>query len=122
MSYDRAVAALEGGLKTIERPDRILLLETPFFEHSQPYPGRIADYPPGVRENGGQYSHGATWIVDCLVKLAEEARDHRDPGRRARLALGVERVRVPGLLEAADVQLVAAGEVVLEEPQDALEP
>ena len=31
----------------IERADRVLLLETPFYEHSQPYPGRIADYPPG---------------------------------------------------------------------------
>ena len=50
---DRALAAIEGGLKAIERADRVLLLETPFYEHSQPYPGRIADYPPGVRENGG---------------------------------------------------------------------
>ena len=68
---ERALAALEGGLKGIERPDRVLLLETPFYEHSQPYPGRIADYPPGVRENGGQYSHGASWIVDGFVRLAE---------------------------------------------------
>ena len=44
---ERALAAIEGGLKGIERPDRVLLLETPFYEHSQPYPGRIADYPPG---------------------------------------------------------------------------
>ena len=56
----RALAAIEGGLKGIERPNRVLLLETPFYEHSQPYPGRIADYPPGVRENGAQYSHAAT--------------------------------------------------------------
>ncbi len=67
---ERALAALEGGLKGIERPNRVLLLETPFYEHSQPYPGRIADYPPGVRENGGQYSHGATWIVDGFMRLA----------------------------------------------------
>ena len=59
---------LEGGLKGIEQADRVLLLEKPFFEHSQPYPGRIADYPPGVRENGGQYSHGATWIVDGFLR------------------------------------------------------
>ena len=69
----RAHAAVEGGLKGVERPDRILLMEEPFYEHSQPYPGRIADYPPGVRENGGQYSHGASWIVDGLVRLAERA-------------------------------------------------
>ena len=70
----RAFAAVEGGLKGIERANRVLLLETPFYEHSRPYPGRIADYPPGVRENGGQYSHGATWIVDGLVRLAASAR------------------------------------------------
>ncbi len=74
VDFDRALAALEGGLKAIERPDRVLLLEKPFFEHSEPYPGRIADYPPGVRENGGQYSHGASWIVDGFLRLAREAR------------------------------------------------
>ena len=78
----RALAAIEGGLKGIERPNRVLLLETPFFEHSQPYPGRIADYPPGVRENGGQYSHGASWIVDGFVRLADAARDKGDHKRR----------------------------------------
>jgi cyclic beta-1,2-glucan synthetase len=74
----RAIAAIEGGLKSIERDNRILLLEKPFFEHSTPYPGRIADYPPGVRENGGQYSHGASWIVDGFVRLSEEARASGD--------------------------------------------
>ena len=81
----RALAAVEGGLKGIERPDRVLLMEEPFYEHSQPYPGRIADYPPGVRENGGQYSHGATWIVDGFVRLGEAARARGDHGQAKRL-------------------------------------
>ena len=81
----RAIAAIEGGLKGIERLNRILLLETPFYEHSQPYPGRIADYPPGVRENGGQYSHGATWIVDGFMRLATSARARGDHEQAARL-------------------------------------
>ena len=76
--YERAVAALEGGLKGIERRDRVLLLQTPFFEHSRPYPGRIADYPPGVRENAGQYSHGASWIIDGFLRVAHEAREKGD--------------------------------------------
>ncbi len=84
---DRALAALEGGLKGIERADRVLLMETPFYEHSQPYPGRIADYPPGVRENGGQYSHGASWIVDGFVRLAERARARGEKEKAARLSL-----------------------------------
>jgi cyclic beta-1,2-glucan synthetase len=82
---ERALAALEGGLKGIERPDRVLLLETPFYEHSQPYPGRIADYPPGVRENGGQYSHGASWIVDGFVRLAVNAEARGETDKAARL-------------------------------------
>ena len=85
VDFERAVAALEGGLKGIERPDRILLLETPFFEHSRPYPGRIADYPPGVRENGGQYSHGASWIVDGFLRVAREARERGDAEAARRL-------------------------------------
>jgi cyclic beta-1,2-glucan synthetase len=47
----------------------------PFDEHANPWPGRIALYPPGVRENGGQYSHGASWLVDALVTLARECGD-----------------------------------------------
>ena len=81
----RALAAIEGGLKGIERPSRVLLLETPFYEHSQPYPGRIADYPPGVRENGAQYSHGATWIVDGFIRLALSAHARDDGESAARL-------------------------------------
>jgi cyclic beta-1,2-glucan synthetase len=81
----RALAAIEGGLKGIERPNRVLLLETPFYEHSQPYPGRIADYPPGVRENGAQYSHGATWIVDGFIRLALSAAAKGDGESAARL-------------------------------------
>ena len=62
-----------------------MLTETPFFEHSSPYPGRIADYPPGVRENGGQYSHGASWIVDGFVRLSGEARAAGDLDQAAKL-------------------------------------
>ena len=76
-------AALEHGLGALEKPDRILLLTPPFDENSEPYPGRIADYPPGVRENGGQYSHGASWTVDAFVALADRGASARRRGRRA---------------------------------------
>jgi cyclic beta-1,2-glucan synthetase len=78
VDHARGVAAIEGGLQGVERANRIVLMETPFFEHSTPYPGRIADYPPGVRENGGQYSHGASWIIDGFARLADEARGAGD--------------------------------------------
>ena len=85
VDFERGVAAIEGGLSGIEREDRILLMEKPFFEHSQPYPGRIADYPPGVRENGGQYSHGASWIIDGFVRLSEQAQSAGDLAAAAHL-------------------------------------
>ncbi len=69
----RGRLALERSLLALERDARILLLTPPYTEDSVPYPGRIADYPPGVRENGGQYSHGVSWAVDAYVRLAELA-------------------------------------------------
>lgn len=71
----RGRAALEAGLSRLEKSDRVLLFDRPFDEESSPFPGRIADYPPGLRENGGQYSHGASWTVDAYVRLAELARE-----------------------------------------------
>ncbi|MBE7203047.1 MAG: glycosyl transferase family 36, partial [Parafilimonas terrae] len=79
----RGLAAIEHGLRHLERPDRILLLTPPFNEHSRPYPGRIADYPPGVRENGGQYTHGGTWTVDAFMRLANAARHKGDAAAAA---------------------------------------
>ena len=78
VAFERGLAALEGPLEHLEKSDRILLLDPPFSETADPYPGRIADYPPGVRENGGQYSHGASWAVDAYVRLADLAKARGD--------------------------------------------
>ena len=43
--------------------DGLVLLLTPPFDHSVPDPGYIQAYPPGIRENGGQYTHAAAWAV-----------------------------------------------------------
>jgi cyclic beta-1,2-glucan synthetase len=120
LEFDRALAALEGGLKAIERPDRILLLQTPFFEHSQPYPGRIADYPPGVRENGGQYSHGATWIVDGFLKLAREARAESEVAlARALVARAFEIFEKISPLKKTDPSTIATyGLIPIQQPAD----
>ncbi len=74
VGIERGRMALDHGLAALEKEDRILLVTPPFDEHSEPHPGRIADYPPGVRENGGQYTHGASWSVDAFVKIADLAR------------------------------------------------
>ncbi len=117
---DRALAAIEGGLKAIERPDRVLLLETPFYEHSQPYPGRIADYPPGVRENGGQYSHGATWIVDGFVRLAEAAHSMGDNDKAARLMTRAFEIfeKISPLRKSDPERIAVYGLIPLQQPAD----
>lgn len=53
-------------------PDKGLInLLSPPFSQTDPSPGYIQAYPPGVRENGGQYTHGAIWAVIAWAKLGE---------------------------------------------------
>ena len=82
---ERGIEAVEAGLAALARQNMVLLLDPAFDETSEPYPGRIADYPPGVRENGGQYSHGASWLVDALVRLALAADAEKKPELARRL-------------------------------------
>ena len=86
VGFERGKAALEAGLSVLERDDRILLLSPAFDERSKPYPGRIADYPAGVRENAAQYTHGASWVVDAFTRLSEMAREEGDAALATRLA------------------------------------
>ncbi len=81
----RGREAIEKALAVLGRSNRILLVTPPFTEHSEPYPGRSAEYPPGVRENGGQYSHGVSWFVDALAKLGAQAREAGDEKAAAEL-------------------------------------
>jgi cyclic beta-1,2-glucan synthetase len=120
LEFQRALIALEGGLGAIERPDRVLLTASPFFEHSQPYPGRIADYPPGVRENGGQYSHGATWIVDGFVKLADEARDNGDDKAARKLAARAFEIfeKISPLKKTDPERIATYGLIPIQQPAD----
>lgn len=53
--------------RLVNREHEIIQLLTPAFRDSKPSPGYIANYPVGVRENGGQYTHGAMWYI--MAKL-----------------------------------------------------
>jgi cyclic beta-1,2-glucan synthetase len=55
--------------RLVNREDQLLLLFTPPFDHTLHDPGYIKGYPPGVRENGGQYTHAAVWTVWALAQL-----------------------------------------------------
>lgn len=54
--------------RLVNREHEIIQLLSPSFKHSANHPGYIMDYPRGVRENGGQYTHGAMWYIMALLK------------------------------------------------------
>ena len=51
--------------------EKLVLLFTPPFDKSSPNPGYIMGYPPGVRENGGQYTHAALWVAMAFARLKD---------------------------------------------------
>jgi cyclic beta-1,2-glucan synthetase len=53
----------------VRRSQRLVLLFTPPFDQTLRDPGYIKGYPPGVRENGGQYTHAALWSAWAFLKL-----------------------------------------------------
>jgi cyclic beta-1,2-glucan synthetase len=65
----RAMASLDQHL--LRPGDGLALLLTPPFNLSAPDPGYIQAYPPGIRENGGQYTHAAAWAAIALTQLGD---------------------------------------------------
>jgi cyclic beta-1,2-glucan glucanotransferase len=72
---DRAHTAMESAYKSLVQKDTgiIQLLEPP-FDKSDLNPGYIKGYVPGVRENGGQYTHAAVWMIIAFAKLGDNKR------------------------------------------------
>jgi cyclic beta-1,2-glucan synthetase len=69
---DRATQALRSATRLLVREsERLVLLFTPPFDHSKPNPGYIMGYPPGVRENGGQYTHGSLWLAMACARAGD---------------------------------------------------
>lgn len=73
--FEQGAIAVETALGELERNGLVRLFWPPFTENSVIRPGRIANYPPGVRENGGQYCHGVSWLVDALMILSRKGRE-----------------------------------------------
>ena len=68
-----------GGQQVEERglhreEEGLALLFTPPFDKAEPSPGYIKGYPPGVRENGGQYTHAALWFAMALARRGDGTR------------------------------------------------
>ena len=92
----------------VNERDRVALLFTPPFDHSEPHPGYIMGYPPGVRENGGQYTHGSLWMAMAWARLGEGDAAVRllqmmNPVENARDPDAVARYRGEPYVVAADV-------------------
>lgn len=92
----------------VRREDRLVLLFAPPFDRTPLDPGYIKGYPPGVRENGGQYTHAAVWAVMAFAALGDGDRAAEifsilNPINRTRTPAGVRRYRVEPYVAAADV-------------------
>jgi cyclic beta-1,2-glucan synthetase len=103
---ERAMDAVRTYL--IRRGPQVVLLLTPPFDLSGRDPGYIKGYLPGIRENGGQYSHAAIWTAAALAQLgngdeAVELFHMLNPINRTRSAADVEQYKVEPYVIAADV-------------------
>jgi cyclic beta-1,2-glucan synthetase len=65
----RAMTSLEQHL--VRRAEKLLLVLDPPFDKTTHDPGYIKGYPPGLRENGGQYTHAALWSVLGFARLGD---------------------------------------------------
>ncbi|MFP4226061.1 MAG: GH36-type glycosyl hydrolase domain-containing protein [Desulfobacterales bacterium] len=73
----RAKRAMEAVEKHLVKPeDELIRLFSPPFDTSPRDPGYIKGYPPGIRENGGQYTHAATWAVWAFAELGQGDLSH----------------------------------------------
>jgi cyclic beta-1,2-glucan synthetase len=109
----RAQMALDNAWEQLVRPDDgIVCLLTPPFEHSPQEPGYIKAYAPGVRENGGQYTHAAVWLAWAFAARGDSARAYEilrllTPVRHADSPQAVATYRVEPYVVAADVYAVS---------------
>ena len=105
----RARQAMDSVARRLVHPlDRLLPLLSPPFDKTQLDPGYIKGYPPGIRENGGQYTHAATWSVMAFAQLGEgdtsfELFNLLNPIHHATRRASAYRYKVEPYVVAADI-------------------
>ena len=92
----------------VRRDPGLALLFTPPFDRTPMDPGYIKGYPPGLRENGGQYSHAAMWAILAHTKLGDGDAAHRlfalvNPVNHALTPRDADRYKTEPYVVAADV-------------------
>ncbi len=106
---ERSGQAMDAVMAELADPDhQIVRLFTPPLSDTEQDPGYIKGYPPGVRENGGQYTHAATWVVLALARLgrgddAWKAFQMLNPVNHALDREAAEHYRVEPYVVAADI-------------------
>ncbi|MGE5386866.1 MAG: GH36-type glycosyl hydrolase domain-containing protein, partial [Betaproteobacteria bacterium] len=105
----RSVQAMEAVYRHLVRPEHALIqLLDPPFDKSEVDPGYIRGYVPGVRENGGQYTHSAVWTAMAFAALGDARRAWEllrmiNPVNHGNTADGVAIYKVEPYVVAADV-------------------
>ena len=102
----RAMAAVDRYL--VRRPEGLVLVLTPPFDKTDHDPGYIKGYLPGIRENGGQYTHAAAWTVLAFAALSDgdkavELFRMLNPINRTSSRATVQRYKVEPYVAAGDV-------------------
>jgi cyclic beta-1,2-glucan synthetase len=96
----------------VRTEDGLMTLFTPPFVDSSHDPGYIKGYPAGIRENGGQYTHGVLWSIMAFAMLGEGDRAGElfamlNPINHARSRTAAQRYRVEPYVACGDVYSVA---------------
>ena len=105
----RAAAAMAAtDARLVDRDHALVRLFAPPFDRTQLDPGYVKAYPPGIRENGGQYTHGAVWSVIALAMLgdgdkAAEIFSFLNPINHSSSRAAIYRYKVEPYVACADV-------------------
>jgi cyclic beta-1,2-glucan synthetase len=105
----RTAQAMESLYQRLVRPnDGLILLLTPPFDRTFHDPGYIKGYLPGIRENGGQYTHAAVWSIWAFAELGQAERAFQllqwiNPIYHADTPEKISRYKVEPYVIAADV-------------------
>jgi len=96
----------------VRRDKKLVQLLDPPFDQSEIEPGYIKGYVPGVRENGGQYTHAAVWVAMAFAKLGDRKRawevlDIINPIHHALTPADVEIYKVEPYVVSSDIYAVA---------------
>ena len=92
----------------LDPKNKIIKLLTPAFSKSLNNPGYIMNYPKGIRENGGQYTHSVSWYIMALIKAGYFDRAYRyyqmiNPVNRTKTEKDVDKYKVEPYVIAADI-------------------